>query len=202
METEVELITAVFIVLACALAVIFIGRRMNMPMIIGYFLTGIIVGPFFLGLVTEDQVSILADLGIILLMFTIGLEISLKNLIAMKKKVLISGGLQLILTAGAVFFIMTQLGFSSNLAIMTGFLVAPSSTAILMNLYQQRGEINTPHGKTSLGLLIFQDLSVIPMMLLIPILAGTSETSLTWGIGSFLIGMLVLCLVLMAAINI
>ncbi|MBN2733626.1 MAG: cation:proton antiporter [Methanomicrobiaceae archaeon] len=200
METETELITAVVIVLACALAVIFVGRRLQMPMIIGYFLTGIIVGPSLLGLVTEDQVSVLAELGVILLMFTIGLEISLKNLLAMKRKVLITGGIQLILTCGAVFLIMTNLGFSSNVAIMAGFLIAPSSTAIIMNLYQQKGEINTPHGKTSLGLLIFQDLSVIPMMLLIPILAGTSESTLPWEIAGFVLGMVVLFFVLTAAI--
>jgi monovalent cation:H+ antiporter-2, CPA2 family len=200
METETELITAVFIILACALAVLFVGRRFRLPMIIAYFLTGIIVGPSLLGLVTEDQVELLAELGVILLMFTIGLEMSLKNLVAMWKKIVVSGGLQLMLTAAAVWLIMTYLGYSFSISILTVFLVAPSSTAIIMNLYQQKGEINTPHGKTSLGLLIFQDISVIPMMLIIPILAGTSGGSIPMEILSLIFGMIILALVLIAAI--
>lgn len=200
METETELITAVFIILACALAVLFVGRRFRLPMIIAYFLTGIIVGPSLLGLVTEEQVEILAELGVILLMFTIGLEMSLKNLVAMWKKIVVSGGLQLMLTAAAVWLIMTYLGYSFSVAILTAFLVAPSSTAIIMNLYQQKGEINTPHGKTSLGLLIFQDISVIPMMLIIPILAGTSGDSIPMEILSLIFGMIILVFVLIAAI--
>ena len=200
MDVETELIMAVFIILACALVVLFIGRHFNLPMIIGYFLTGIIVGPSLLGLVTDEQVSVLAELGVILLMFTIGLEISLKNLIAMRKRILVTGGIQLVLTAIAVIVIMIHLGFDFNVAILTGFLIAPSSTAIIMNLYQQKGEINTVHGKTSLGLLIFQDLSVIPMMLLIPILAGTSTGSITMQILNLVIGMILLGLVLIAAI--
>ncbi|WP_048152576.1 cation:proton antiporter domain-containing protein [Methanolacinia paynteri] len=200
METETELITAVFIILACALAVIFVGRRFRLPMIIGYFLTGIIVGPSLLGLVTEEQVELLAELGVIFLMFTIGLEMSLKNLLAMWKKILVSGGLQLLITAVVVWLIMTYLGYSTAVSILTAFLVAPSSTAIIMNLYQQKGEINTPHGKTSLGLLIFQDISVIPMMLIIPILAGTSGGSIPTEILSLIFGLIILALVLIAAI--
>ncbi|ADN35938.1 sodium/hydrogen exchanger [Methanolacinia petrolearia DSM 11571] len=200
METETELITAVFIILACALAVIFVGRRFRLPMIIGYFLTGIIVGPSLLGLVTEEQVELLAELGVIFLMFTIGLEMSLKNLLAMWKKILVSGGLQLLITAVVVWLIMTYLGYSTAVSILTAFLVAPSSTAIIMNLYQQKGEINTPHGKTSLGLLIFQDISVIPMMLIIPILAGTSGGSIPTEILSLIFGLIILAFVLIAAI--
>ena len=83
MNTDAELITAVFIILACALAIQLLGRRIKMPLIIGYFLTGIVVGPYGLGLIGESGVSLLAELGVILLMFTIGLEISLKNLLSM-----------------------------------------------------------------------------------------------------------------------
>ena len=200
METETELITAVFIILACALAVLFVGRRFRLPMIIAYFFTGIIVGPSLLGLVTEEQVGLLAELGVIFLMFTIGLEMSLKNLLAMWKKILVGGGLQLLITAAVVWLIMTYLGYSLSVAILAAFLVAPSSTAIIMNLYQQKGEINTPHGKISLGLLIFQDISVIPMMLIIPFLAGTSAGSILMQILNLVFGMILLAFILIAAI--
>ncbi len=200
MNTDAELITAVFIVLACALAILVLGRRVKMPIIIGYFLTGIIVGPYGLGLIGESEVSLLAELGVILLMFTIGLEISLKNLLSMKKVVLIGGGLQLCLTTAAVWAIMVMMGFSSNTAIFIGFLVAHSSTAVIMNLYQQSGEIDTHQGKMALGLLIFQDLNVVPMILMVPILAGSSSESLGWDLLNFGFGMILLGLILVAAI--
>lgn len=200
METEAELIMSVVVVLACAIAVLFVGRRLRMPFIIGYFITGIIVGPASLGLVTEEQVSLLAGLGVILLMFTIGLEMSLKSLLSMKKIVLIGGTLQLVITTAVVWAIMVAVGFDSNVALFIGFLVAHSSTAVIMNLYQNSGEIDTRHGKIALGLLIFQDLNVIPMMLMVPILAGNSEMNLFSELLNFGVGMVILVIVLIAAI--
>jgi len=199
-ETEAELIMSVVVVLACAIAVLFVGRRLRMPFIIGYFITGIIVGPACLGLVTEEQVSLLAELGVILLMFTIGLEMSLKSLLSMKKIVLIGGTLQLVITTAAVWAVMVAVGFDSNVALFIGFLVAHSSTAVIMNLYQNSGEIDTQHGKIALGLLIFQDLNVIPMMLMVPILAGNAEMNLVSELMNFGVGMIVLVIVLVAAI--
>lgn len=200
METEAELIMSVVVVLACAIAVLFVGRRLRMPFIIGYFITGIIVGPVCLGLVTEEQVSLLAELGVILLMFTIGLEMSLKSLLSMKKIVLIGGTLQLVITTVAVWAVMVAVGFASNVALFIGFLVAHSSTAVIMNLYQNSGEIDTQHGKIALGLLIFQDLNVIPMMLMVPILAGNAKANLFGELLNFGVGMVVLVIVLVAAI--
>ncbi len=200
MEVEAELIMSVVVVLACAIAVLFVGRRLRMPFIIGYFITGIIVGPACLGLVTEEQVSLLAELGVILLMFTIGLEMSLKSLLSMKKIVLIGGTLQLVLTTAIVWAVMVAVGFNSNVALFIGFLVAHSSTAVIMNLYQNSGEVDTKHGKIALGLLIFQDLNVIPMMLMVPILAGNSTTNLMGSLLNFGMGMIVLVIVLIGAI--
>lgn len=200
MEAEAELIMSVVVVLACAIAVLFVGRRLRMPFIIGYFITGIIVGPACLGLVTEEQVSLLAELGVILLMFTIGLEMSLKSLLSMKKIVLIGGTLQLVITTAVVWAVMMAIGFDSNVALFIGFLVAHSSTAVIMNLYQNSGEIDTQHGKIALGLLIFQDLNVIPMMLMIPILAGNGEADLVGELMNFGVGMVILVIVLAAAI--
>ncbi|MDV0443025.1 cation:proton antiporter [Methanorbis rubei] len=200
MDAQSELIMSVVVVLACAIAVLFVGRRLRMPFIIGYFITGIIVGPAGLGLVTEEQVSLLAELGVILLMFTIGLEMSLKSLLSMKKIVLVGGTLQLVLTTAAVWAVMVSVGFDSNVAIFIGFLVAHSSTAVIMNLYQNSGEVDTKHGRIALGLLIFQDLNVIPMMLMVPLLAGTSDTDLVGSLLNFGMGMVILAIVLVGAI--
>ncbi|HJJ74775.1 MAG TPA: cation:proton antiporter, partial [Methanocorpusculum sp.] len=200
MEEEVVMISALVVVLACALVVLLIGRRFRIPFIIGYFLTGIIVGPFGLGLIAEEEVSMLAELGVILLMFTIGLEISLKNLLSMKKIVLIGGMLQLVLTTVAVLGVMMAVGFSFSVSLFIGFLVAHSSTAIIMDLYQKSGEVDSRHGKIALGLLIFQDLNVVPMMLAVPFLAGTDGGDLVGSIISFVAGLAIMMVILVAAI--
>jgi len=200
MEEEVVMISALVVVLACALVVLLIGRRFRIPFIIGYFLTGIIVGPFGLGLIAEEEVSMLAELGVILLMFTIGLEISLKNLLSMKKIVLIGGMLQLVLTTVAVLGVMMAVGFSFSVSLFIGFLVAHSSTAIIMDLYQKSGEVDSRHGKIALGLLIFQDLNVVPMMLAVPFLAGTEGGDLAGSVISFVLGLAIMMVILVAAI--
>ncbi|MDO5846927.1 MAG: cation:proton antiporter [Methanocorpusculum sp.] len=197
---EAELIWSVLVVLVCAIVVLLIGRKLRLPIIIGYFITGIIVGPYGFGLITLEQVNLLADLGVILLMFTIGLEISVKNLLAMKKIVLIGGTLQLVLTTAAVCIIMMAVGFTFNVSLFIGFLVAHSSTAIIMNIYQKSGEIDKQHGKIALGLLIFQDLNVVPMMLAVPFLAGTGNEDIVGSIISLVVGLVILAGILIAAI--
>ncbi|HJJ29333.1 MAG TPA: cation:proton antiporter [Methanocorpusculum sp.] len=199
MAMDGGVIFPVVVVLACAVLMYFIGRKIKMPLLIGYFVTGIIVGPYALGLVTSEEVSVLAEMGVIFLMFTIGLEVSIKTLIEMKKIVLIAGTLQLVLTCGATMGIMMLFGFAWNVALFIGFLVAHSSTAIIMNIYQKSGEINQEHGKVALGILIFQDLNVVPMMMLVPLLAGTGADLLD-SVISFVVGMIILVLILLGAI--
>ncbi|MCQ2377412.1 MAG: cation:proton antiporter, partial [Methanocorpusculum sp.] len=197
---EAELIFSVLVVLVCAIVVLLIGRKLRMPIMIGYFITGIIVGPYGFGLITLDQVNLLSELGVILLMFTIGLEISVKNLLAMKKIVLIGGTLQLVLTTAAVCGIMMACGFTFSVSLFIGFLVAHSSTAIIMNIYQRSGEVDKQHGKIALGLLIFQDLNVVPMMLAVPFLAGTGNEDIVGSIISLVVGLVILGIILVAAV--
>lgn len=193
----------VVIVLICALAFVYLGRKVRIPIIIGYFVTGIIVGPYGLSLITAEGVEILAELGVILLMFTIGLEVSLKNLLAMKRIVLVGGGLQEILTTLAVFAALTSLGVEWNTALFIGFMIATSSTAIVLNIYQKSGEVDKPHGKIALGILIFQDLAVIPIMILMPLLAspGTGSTDLTGLLLNLLFGMVILAAILFGSLK-
>ena len=200
MVTQTDMLMAVVIVLACAIVVLSIGKKIHIPFIIGYFITGIIVGPFGLHLITEEQVALLAELGIILLMFTIGLEISLKNLLSMKKVVLIGGCLQVIITTALIWLALQIAGLPSNTSLFLGMMVSTSSTAIVLNLYQTKGQMSTKHGKIALGILIFQDLAVVPMMMLAPILAGPADTDLLGTVLNFLVGMVMLGVILIAAI--
>ncbi|HJK10925.1 MAG TPA: cation:proton antiporter, partial [Methanocorpusculum sp.] len=161
-----------FLLLAATLVVLLISSRIHLPTIIGFFVTGILIGPSCLQLFTYDQVSLVAEFGLILLMFTIGLEISLKNLLAMKRLVLIAGGVQIILTTIVVWAVLMLFGIPSGTAVLLGFMVASSSTAIVLNIYQSNGQIATRHGKLILAILICQDIAVIPIMLLLPVIAG------------------------------
>ncbi|HJJ42487.1 MAG TPA: cation:proton antiporter, partial [Methanocorpusculum sp.] len=200
MPSESELILAAVIVLACSVLIYFIGRKVRMPLLIGYFITGILAGPYGLGLISEDEVSLMADLGIILLMFTIGLGISLKKLLSMKRIVLIGGGLQLLLTISAVWAVLSGFGIDPKTSLLIGFFIGCSSSAIILNIYQKTGEIDKLHGRVSFGIAIFQDICVIPMMMIVPLLSGDSSASVTSLIFNFIFGMIILVLILAASV--
>ena len=120
----------------------------------------------------------MSEIGVILLLFIIGLEFSLKSLSAIKKAVFIGGSLQVGLTIITVGLIAIYFKFTPGEATFLGFLFALSSTAIVLKLLQERGEITTPHGKIILAILIFQDIIVVPMMLFTPMISGESENIL------------------------
>ncbi len=173
---EIPLLSDIVLILGLAVIVILIFQRFKVPTIIGYIITGIIAGPYGLSLVTAShEVEILAEIGVILLLFTIGIEFSLKSLAAIKKSVFIGGSLQVGLTILVVGLLSWQFGFSPGEAVFLGFLISLSSTAIVLKLLQEKGEINSPHGKAILAILIFQDIIVVPMMLFTPLIAGNTE---------------------------
>ena len=164
----IPLLNDIVIILGLSVCVVFICHRVQVPAIVGFLLTGVLAGPHGLGLVkAAHEVEILAEVGVVLLLFTIGIEFSLKTLLQIKKSVLIGGSLQVILTVLAVFLIAERTGQTGGESIFIGFLIALSSTAIVLKLIQERAEIDSPHGQTSLAILIFQDVAVIPMMLFI-----------------------------------
>jgi len=161
------------ILFGLALVTVVILRRLNFPSIIGFLVTGMLAGPYSLGFIKDThQVEQMAEYGVVLLLFTIGIEFSLKELMRIRHLVLLGGGLQLVLTILAVTALGTLFHFSIPQSVFFGFLVALSSTAILMKLLIDAGEMDTPQGKTALGILIFQDLCIVPLMLFTPLLAG------------------------------
>ncbi len=175
---ELIILKDIVIIFALSVMVLLLFHKIKIPAILGFFLTGIVAGPHGLSLISEvQQVEILAEIGIIFLLFTIALEFSLEKFSQIKRQALIGGSLQLLFTFVIVFLISWSLGLGVNTSIFIGFLISFSSTAIVLRLLQDRNEIDTPHGRTSLGILIFQDVAVVPIILLTPIIAGNSVSS-------------------------
>ncbi len=174
------LLTNILIVFAVALVVGMIFNRIRVPPLVAFILTGAIVGPYGFSIITgQEEVATLADLGIILLLFTIGLEFSFKDLWKIRVIAIIGGAIQVGLSF--VFFsgLALLLGRAANEAILMGFLFSLSSTAIVLKILHQNGEIDSPHGSIALGILIFQDLMAIPMIMAIPFLASIPQLDAT-----------------------
>jgi monovalent cation:H+ antiporter-2, CPA2 family len=175
-----SLVAELLVLLLAAIVIALVSSRLRQPVIVAFMLTGIIIGPYGLGLVNDvHSVEALAEIGVVLLLFTIGLEFSLKRMMEMRKLVLVGGGLQVILTIAAVAGLFLLFGRTRSLSIYFGFLFALSSTAIVLKTYLDRAEIDTPPGKVAVGVLIFQDLCIVPLMLFVPILSGREGSSLT-----------------------
>ncbi len=166
-----------------AVGVLLVCFRLKIPAVIGFLLTGMLAGPAGLGLVKDIHVvEMMAEIGIVLLLFTIGIEFSLRELWQLRKPVFMGGGVQVIgcIVLGAL--LMVGLGFAFQFSLFIGFLFTLSSTAIVLKLLQERAEMSAPQGRLSLALLIFQDVMAIPMMLLVPLLAGVQSSGQTaWG---------------------
>ncbi len=187
------------IILLVSLPVAFACLRLKLPVLVGFMLTGILIGPYGLGLIKElAAIEILAEIGVMLLLFTIGLEFSLKRLAEMKKLVLIGGGLQVLLTIAATAAVAVFFGRELNQAVFFGFLVALSSTAIVLKSFVERHEVDSPHGRAGVGILLFQDISIVLMMLMIPILGGQGASSFG-AIAKTLGGSLVALIIIVAA---
>ncbi len=169
------LLKDIFIIFGLSIIVLFICLKVKIPAIVGFLITGILAGPHGLGLIQAiHEVEIMSEIGVVLLLFTIGIEFSIKDFLQIRKSVLLGGSVQIFLTILAFFIIAFKIGHGLSQAVFIGFLMSLSSTAIVLKLLQERAEIESPHGRTSLGILIFQDMAVVPMILLTPLLAGAA----------------------------
>jgi CPA2 family monovalent cation:H+ antiporter-2 len=184
---ELGILKDIVIIFALSTFVNFIFNRIKIPAIIGYLITGIIAGPHLLALIdSPENVEVMAEIGVILLMFTIGLEFSLNHLFRIRKIVFVGGFLQLLLTAGITILVSRVYDLQWTEAVFVGFLTALSSTAVVLKLLQERSELTTHYGRTIVGILIFQDVILIPMLLFTPMLGGNIS-----GIGNELLMMLI-----------
>ncbi|WP_114748902.1 cation:proton antiporter [Pleomorphovibrio marinus] len=176
---EIPLLSDIVVIFGLAMLVILLFMRLKLPTIIGYLLTGAIAGPYGLSLVGASvAVEVLSEIGVILLLFVIGMEFSLRSLMAIKKAVFIGGTLQVFLTIVATAALTSFFNFDWNIAVFFGFLFALSSTAIVLKLLQETGQVNTISGRTTLAILIFQDIIIVPFVLFTPMLAGESDNIL------------------------
>lgn len=157
------------VVLAIATAVALLFGKLRLSVVAAFLVAGAILGPTGAGLVSESgMVDALAEIGIVLLLFTVGLEISLSSFGKMRRQVLWAGGAQVSATVLLCLVIMMIFGSPAPEAIFIGFVISLSSTAIVLKVYADKLEIDSLHGRLSFGILVFQDMAVIPMMLLIP----------------------------------
>ncbi len=173
---ELDLLKDIVIIFALSTFVNFLFTKIKVPTIIGYLLTGVVAGPYFLRLISSpEQIELMAEIGVVLLMFTIGLEFSVHHLFKIRKIVFVGGFMQLILTAVITMLIARLYDLHWAGALFVGFLTALSSTAVVLKLLQDRSEITSNYGRTVLGILIFQDIILIPLLLFTPMLGGQVE---------------------------
>lgn len=162
------LLRDIIILMGVSVPVIFIFHRLGMPTIVGFLATGVIIGPHGFKLITEvGTVELLAQVGVVTLLFTIGLELSFAKLRNVGREAVVSGGLQIILTTAIVIIIAKVFNRPFPQAMLFGFIIAQSSTAIILKILTDRGEIDSSHGRLCMGIVIVQDIAVVPMVILL-----------------------------------
>lgn len=172
-----DLLQPVIILLAIAVIAVVLFRLLRMPPMLGYLLAGVIIGPHALGWIPDnDETRHLAEFGVVFLMFSIGLEFSLPKLKTMKRIVFGFGTSQVVICILLVMAIAWFLQLDWRVGFALGGALAMSSTAIVIKMLSERVELNTPHGRQVIGVLLFQDLAVIPLLIIIPALAITVDS--------------------------
>jgi CPA2 family monovalent cation:H+ antiporter-2 len=192
---------SILILLGVAVVLVALFRYLRLPQVLAYLCAGILVGPYGMGWIPDlESTRTLAEFGLVFLMFTVGLEFSLPKLIAMKSVVFGLGGAQVLISCLVFGLAAWLLGVSAQGAIVIGGMLAMSSTAIVMKLLTEQLEQNSRHGRHAISVLLFQDLIVVPFLILIPALAGDTGqsvwTELGWAlmksvlvlVGIFLVG--------------
>ncbi|HZG53797.1 MAG TPA: cation:proton antiporter [Pyrinomonadaceae bacterium] len=178
MPPDLPLLGDLLLLLLASVPIAFLFHRLRLPTTVGFMITGVVIGPYGLGLIRDvHAIEVLAEIGVVLLLFTIGLEFSLRRIVEMKRMVLAGGGMQVAVTTLLVTGIAYLWGRPVSQSIFFGFLFALSSTAIVLKSYIDRAEVDAPHGRAGVGILLFQDLSIVLMMLLVPILGGREGAS-------------------------
>ena len=161
------------LILAMSVVTIAMFKRFNMPESLGYLFVGILLGPTTTGFIRSDfDISLLAEIGVVFLLFTLGLEFSMKTMMAMKREVFGLGGLQVLITGAGIFAVLQYLGFGSLVSFFISCALALSSTAIVSKELTQSNEIRSRQGQLAIGVLLFQDIAAVIFLILIPALAS------------------------------
>lgn len=169
-----DFLESILLVFGISATIIYLLSKIRIPSIVGFLLAGTVIGPYGMGLVHNPKdVEVIAEIGVILLMFTIGVEFSISRLSSLRREVFLFGSLQIFLTV-VICAIIAHFFLKVNPKTSTfyGFVLSLSSTSIVMKLLGEKGELNTRYGKICVGLLLFQDVCVIPLMLVTKLLSG------------------------------
>jgi len=197
---EQAVLTSIIVLLAASVALLALFERIGLPILLAYLLVGIVLGPsgFFWIPHTQD-LHFLAEFGVVLLLFTIGLEFSLGKLWTLRKHVFGLGASQVLVTAVIGGLLAWTTGLAPGAAFVVGGALALSSTAVVSRELSRRDELGQPQGRLSVAVLIFQDLAVVPFLILIPVLAGDSGNGVWAAIGwALLTGVIVIALMVSA----
>ncbi len=171
-------LTDILVILVAGVLIALAFHRLRLPVLVGYVVAGVALGPFGLGLVRgAEDVAVLSEIGVVLLLFTIGIEFSLAKLLEARRSVLVAGPMQTFGTLAVGAAIAFSLGRPGAEAAVWGALFALSSTAIPLRILQRHAEMDSPHGRTALGIAVFQDLAVVPIMIFLPILAEAGRSA-------------------------
>ncbi len=195
--TDYGVLGNLLVIFSVSIAVVFVFHQFRLPSIAGFLVAGALIGPHGLNLISDvGTVQILAEIGVVLLLFTIGIEFSLVQLASLKRLLLVAAPIQVggVLLVACLAVLPTGLGWQEG--VFWGFMISLSSTAIVLKTLANRGDSDSIHGRATIGILIFQDLAVVPMMLLTPILASHAEGAglsilVTLGKSAIVVGLVV-----------
>ena len=173
-----HVLTSLVAVLAVTVATVSVFHKLRLPAVIGYLAVGVVMGPHGLSVIGHgEELELLAEIGIVLLLFSIGLEFSFERFLAVKGPIITGGLLQVALTALAVTAVGVHLGYPVRISFFFGMLASLSSTAIVLKILSDRDELSALHGRLAIGTLLLQDIIAVPMMLSVPVLGETESFS-------------------------
>ena len=174
-----NVLTSLVTVLALTVVTVFTFHKLKLPTVIGFLAVGVAMGPHGFGVIGHGaEIELLAEIGIVLLLFSIGLEFSFERFLSVKGLIIVGGSLQVALTVLAVTAAGLHLGYPLRISFFFGLLASLSSTAIVLKIYSDRGELSALHGRLAVGTLLLQDIIAVPMMLSVPVLGETEAVSL------------------------
>jgi len=175
---EGSLLRDLVILFAAALPIVVVFQRLRVPTVVGFLIAGVVIGPHGAGLIANStDVDNLAELGVVPLLFVVGLELSFRQLVPQRRIILTAGPLQVLLTGGIVATAALAAGLPLPESVFLGFLIVHSSTVVVLQVLSERGDLDAPHGRIAIGILLIQDLCLIPMILLTRLLAAPSAAS-------------------------
>lgn len=174
---DYKFLPILLIILSSVVTVVWIFRKLKLSPVLGYFITGAAFGEHGLKIISSHDTEIFGEFGVVFLLFAIGLELTFERLMAMRKHVFGLGGLQVAITAGIIYFVMTLLNYDQKISIITSCAFALSSTAIVMQVIVEQRRQSTQVGRLSLAILLMQDFAVVPLLVLIPLMSKTQGGS-------------------------